>query len=103
MSEEGSADATAAMRRAFDHLGIDPGMDDTVRIGRAQVLWGEVVNDVDRLRLRGECAAAEALLASDMTQENFERFMALKQQLDSLERERARFYQNDPLPAAQGS
>ena len=103
VSEEGSADATAAMRRAFDHLGIDPGMDDTVRIGRAQVLWGEVVNDVDRLRLRGECAAAEALLASDMTQENFERFMALKQQLDSLERERARFYQNDPLPAAQGS
>lgn len=100
LQEEAAAEAKTAMLRALDELGVDLAMDDTIRITRAQVLWGEVVNDLDRARLRAECAQAEALMASEMSQENFERFMALKQQLEGLERERARFYQNDPLPSA---
>lgn len=102
VQEEASAETKAAMARALEHLGIELGMDDTVRILRAQAMWGEVINDIDRMRLKGECAEAEAALANEMTQENFERFMALKQQLEARERERARFYQNDPLPAASG-
>ncbi len=102
VQEEASAETKAAMARALEHLGIDLTMDDTMRITRAQAMWGEVINDIDRLRLKGECAEAEAALANEMTQENFERFMALKQQLEARERERARFYQNDPLPAASG-
>lgn len=102
VQEEASAETKAAVARALDHLGIDLAMDDTIRITRAQAMWGEVINDIDRMRLKGECAEAEAALAAEMTQENFERFMALKQQLEARERERARFYQNDPLPAAGG-
>ena len=102
VQEETSNETKAAMARALDHLGIDLAMDEMVRVTRAQAMWGEVINDIDRMRLKGECAEAEAALAAEMTQENFERFMALKQQLEARERERARFYQNDPLPAAQG-
>lgn len=102
VQEEASAESKAAMARALEHLGIDLGMDDTIRITRAQAMWGEVINDIDRQRLKGECAEAESALANEMTQENFERFMALKQQLEARERERGRFYQNDPLPAASG-
>jgi len=100
VQEEAPSEAKQAIARAMDDLGIDLAMDDTIRILRAQVMWGEVVNDMDRARLRAECTEAERALAQEMTQENFERFMALKQQLEGLERERARFYQNDPLPAA---
>jgi DNA primase len=102
VQEEASIESKAAMKRALEHLGIDLAMDDTTRITRAQAMWGEVINDIDRLRLKGECAEAEAALAAEMNQENFERFMALKQQLEARERERGRFYQNDPLPAASG-
>ena len=101
VQEEAPPEAKESIARALVDLGIELAMDDTIRSLRAQVMWGEVINDFDRARLRVECAAAEAALASDMTQENFERFMALKQQLEQLERERARFYQNDPLPAVQ--
>ena len=102
VQEEASTESRAAIKRALEHLGIDLAMDDTTRITRAQAMWGEVINDIDRLRLKGECAEAEAALAAELTQENFERFMALKQQLEARERERGRFYQNDPLPAANG-
>lgn len=102
VQEEASVESKAAIARALDHLGIDLAMDDTMRITRAQAMWGEVINDIDRMRLKGECVEAEAALAAEMTQENFERFMALKQQLEARERERGRFYQNDPLPAASG-
>lgn len=99
LTEEATAEARAAITRALVALGIDLGMDDTVRITRAQMLWGEVLNDVDRARLRAECSEAEAIMAGEMTQENFERYILLKQQLEALERERARFYQQDPLPS----
>ncbi len=100
VQEEGTAEARAAMLRAMEQIGIDLAMDETVRVARAQILWGEVVNDMDRLRLKSECAEAEAAMAAEMSEEHFERFMALKGQLDALERERARFYQNDPLPSS---
>ncbi len=74
-------------------------MDDTVRYARASRMWGEVVNDLDRARLRAECAEAEAAMAAEMNEENFQRFMALKTQIESIERERSRFYQQDPLPS----
>lgn len=97
--EEATAEARAALLKAMDTLGVELAMDDTVRITRAQMLWGEVLNDLDRARLRTECSEAEAAMAAEMTDENFQRFMALKQQLEALERERGRFYQNDPLPS----
>lgn len=100
VQEEASSEAKAGIARALAHLGLDPAMDDTVRISRAQVLWGEVVNDMDRARLKSECAEAEAIMAAEMNDENFSRYMALRGQLEALERERALFYQQDPLPSA---
>jgi DNA primase len=88
--------------QALQGLGIELALDETTRHARTQRLWGEVVNDVDRARLRAECAEAETAMAAAMTEENFERFMALKGQLESIERERSRYYQQDPLPAANG-
>ncbi len=100
--EEASRDSKAAIEASLHELSIHFDMDETTRVSIAQSMWGEVINDVDRMRLKSECAEAEAALAAEMTQENFERFMALKQQLEARERERGRFYQNDPLPAANG-
>ncbi len=100
IGEELPAEAQAHITRALKGLGIDLAMDDTVRFAHASNLWGEVVNDVDRTRLKSECAEAEALLGREMTDENFQRFVALKAQLESIERERVRFYREDPLPAA---
>jgi hypothetical protein len=81
-------------------LGVDLAKDDIQREGRAQRLWGEVVNDVDRARLRAECAEAEAALALEMNEENFNRLTALKGQLEAIDRERSRFYREDPLSGA---
>ncbi|MFM9890754.1 MAG: DNA primase [Rickettsiales bacterium] len=99
LSEELSADILATPVRAMETLGIALTYDETVRTSRAQRLWGEVVNDVDRARLKAECAQAEALMAAEMNDENLQRFLALKGQLEALERERSRFYRQDPLSA----
>lgn len=100
LQEEAPEQTIASITAAMDALGVDMGKDDTVREARAQRLWGEVVNDVDRARLRAECAEAEALLATAMNDENFQRFLELKSQLEAIDRERSRFYREDPLPAA---
>jgi hypothetical protein len=84
----------------MEGLGVELAKDDTVRTSRAQRLWGEVVTDMSRARLRAEQAEAEALLAKEMTEENFERVVALKGQLEAIDRERSRFYREDPLPSA---
>ncbi|MEJ0009773.1 MAG: DNA primase [Alphaproteobacteria bacterium] len=102
VAEELPAEAKAQLSRALINLGMELAVDDTVRSARAVRLWGEVVNDVDRARLKAECAEAEGTMAREMTEENFQRFMALKAQLESIERERSRYYQQDPLPAANG-
>lgn len=100
--EESPAETVAAIAKAFEALSIKLDADDIEREGRAQRLWGEVVNDVDRARLKAECAEAEQQLAHAMTEENFERLTQLKAQLESLERERSRFYREDPLSGTAG-
>lgn len=86
--------------KAMETLGIELSKDTIQREGRAQRLWGEVVNDVDRARLRAECAEAEAELARELNDENFNRLMALKSQLEAIDRERSRFYREDPIHPA---
>jgi DNA primase len=100
IEEEASGEMKTGIARALESLGIALTMDETTRVTRVQRLWGEVVNDVDRTRLKAECVEAETLMGAEMSDENFQRFMALKSQLEALERERVRFYQQDPLPAA---
>ena len=100
LQEEAPAESLAAISKAMEGLGVELAKDDTVRASRAQRLWGEVVNDMSRARLRAEQAEAEALLAKEMNEENFERVLALKAQLEAIDRERSRFYREDPLPSA---
>lgn len=103
LQEELPAEILQVATEAMASLGVERGHDETTRTLRAQRLWGEVVNDVDRARLRAECAQAQAAMAETMNEENLERFLALKSQLEALERERSRFYREDPLPAATAS
>jgi DNA primase len=100
VSEESPKEACEAITKALEALGVELMLDDITREGRAQRLWGEVVNDVDRARLKAECAEAEQALAKELTDENFQRLTSLKSQLESLERERSRFYREDPLSGA---
>lgn len=100
MGEELPAETLAHIARAADALGVAMEVDETIRATRVARLWGEVVNDVDRARLGLECAEAEAAMGAEMTEENFQRYIALKGQLEALERERKRFYLEDPLPSA---
>ena len=97
VSEELPEESRQQIVKALHGLGIELAMDDTQRFALANRLWAEVVNDVDRARLKAECAEAEALLAREMNEENYERFMALRVQLDHLEKERVRFYRQDPV------
>ena len=102
LQEELPADVLAHITRAMEAMGVQRPVEETIRATRVARLWGEVVNDMDRARLKVECAEAEAQMGREMTDENFQRFMALKAQLEALERERARFYLEDPLPSAAG-
>ncbi len=97
LREESPAESFAAIAKAMETLGIEITKDEIQRESRAQRLWGEVVNDVDRARLRAECAEAETALAGAMNEENFNRLTALKGQLEAIDRERSRFYREDPL------
>ena len=100
LEEELPPETLANVVRAMDALGVPHSVDETIRGTRVARLWGEVINDVDRARLKVECAEAEAVMGHDMTDENFQRYIALKGQLEALERERKRFYLEDPLPSA---
>lgn len=102
LSEESPKETLAAIEKALDTLGVPLTGDDIEREGMAQRLWGEVVNDVDRARLKADCAEAEAALAAELTEENFSRLTNLKAQLESLERERSRFYREDPMSGTVG-
>lgn len=97
LNEELPAESVTAIGKAMEDFGIALAIDDITRTTRAAKLWGQVVNDVNRARLKVDCAAAEATMAVEMNEENFNRFMALKSQLEALERERSRFYLDDPL------
>jgi DNA primase len=100
LEEELPAETMAHIAKAMDVMGVPRDVDETTRATRVARLWGEVVNDVDRARLKVECAEAEALMGAEMNDDNFQRYMALKGQLEGLERERKRFYMEDPLPSA---
>lgn len=100
LNEELPAATMAQISKTMEDMGVARDVDETIRFTRVARLWGEVVNDVDRARLKVECAEAEAVMGADMTDENFQRYMALKGQLEALERERKRFYLEDPLPSA---
>ena len=95
--EESPKESCAHVLKAMETLGIELSKDDIQREGRAQRLWGEVINDVERARLRAECAEAEKALALDMNEENLSRLTNLKGQLEAIDRERSRFYREDPL------
>lgn len=97
LTEESPKESCTQIMKAMEALGIELSKDAIQREGRAQRLWGEVVNDVDRARLRAECAEAEAELARELNDENFNRLTALKGQLEAIDRERSRFYREDPL------
>ena len=100
LCEELPKESCESVRKAMETLGIELEKDEIQRESRAQRLWGEVVNDVDRARLRAECAEAESALAREMNEENFNRLTALKGQLEAIDRERSRFYREDPLSGA---
>ena len=100
--EESAPEALALLTRAMEALGVDIAKDEMVRTGRAERLWGEVVNDVERTRVAAECVEAEAALAAEMNEENFARLMGLKGQLEAIDRERSRFYREDPLTGSSG-
>lgn len=100
LREESPQESIAQVTRAMETLGVELATDDIQREGRAQRLWGEVINDVERARLRAECAEAETALAGEMNDENFQRLTNLKGQLEAIDRERSRFYREDPLTGA---
>ncbi len=100
LNEELPASTMAQISKTMEDMGVARDVDETIRFTRVGRLWGEVVNDVDRARLKVECAEAEAAMGAEMNEDNFQRFMALKGQLEALERERKRFYLEDPLPNA---
>ncbi len=102
VQEESSPEAVRALHRAFEVLGVPLEADVVARESVAQRLWGEVVNDVARAHLAADCAEAETALATDLTEENFARLTALKAQLEALERERSRFYREDPVGSNMG-
>lgn len=100
LNEELPGEVLANIIKAMEAMGVHLSVDETIRRTRVSRLWPEVVNDLDRARLKLDCAEAEAAMGAEMTDENFQRYMALKGQLEALERERARFYLEDPLPSA---
>ena len=102
LEEEIPAESRAHIARAMEKLGIALAQDPFVRASHAERLWAEVVNDVDRTRLKAECAEAEAALAREMTEENLSRLTNLKAQLEHIERERSRYYREDPLTGVVG-
>jgi DNA primase len=100
LSEELPAEAIAPIAKSMEDFGIAITVDSITRATRVARLWGQVVNDVNRARLKVDVAAAQTQMAAEMNDDNFARFMALKTQLEALERERVRFYLDDPLPSA---
>lgn len=100
LEEELTPAGLAQITKAMEAFGIQHGSDAVTRGLRAGRLWAEVVNDVTRARLRVDIQEAQTRLAEDLSEDNLNRHLALKGQLEALERERSRFYLADPLPHA---
>ncbi|MFZ4125787.1 MAG: DNA primase [Rickettsiales bacterium] len=82
---------------ALKDLGIARAGDEAGRVMLAQRLWPEVMNDIDRLRLKADIAEAQRAYETELSEENQQRVIDLKTQLDHVELERTRFYREDPV------
>lgn len=94
---EECADDMKAIQTALMDLGITRAPDETMRVMMAQRLWPEVMNDIDRLRLKADITEAQQAYETELSEENHRRLIDLKTQLDIVERERTRFYREDPV------
>lgn len=89
------------IQTALMDLGVARAPDETLRVMMAQRLWPEVMNDIDRLRLKADIAEAQQAYEAELSEENHRRLIDLKAQLDLVERERTRFYREDPVASGQ--
>jgi DNA primase len=85
------------LTRAMASLGITPKMDEMGRKMHAARLWPEVLNDIHLIRLRAELKQAEQELAVDCSEENMARWHMFRAQVDAVQQERSKFYQEDPV------
>lgn len=88
------------IQSALMDLGITRAPDETMRVMMAQRLWPEVMNDIDRLRLKADITEAQQAYETELSEENHRRLIDLKGQLDMVERERTRFYREDPVASS---
>lgn len=106
--ENDSEQLIAAMRedhaQAVDEVlvmaaqqGLTDTLDHTELSLMVQHWWPFFINKHDLARLQAECAHAEEELATEMTEENLQRLTMLNAQKQALEREIARYYNEDPL------
>ena len=86
--------------KAQEALGIPASMDVTSKKMHAARMWSEVLNDIHLIRLKAELKQAEQDLAANCSEENLERWQMFRAQVDSVQMERSKFYQEDPLPNA---
>ncbi|MFO0110068.1 MAG: DNA primase [Alphaproteobacteria bacterium] len=97
MLEEECREDLAVLKTALDVLGIARAADANERITLAQRLWREVVDDIQRLRLNADIAAAQRAYEENLSEENQQLVLDLRQQLEALERERTRYYREDDV------
>jgi DNA primase len=82
--EEECPGELATLAPAFDTLGLPRAADAEERILLAERFWPELVDDLHRLSLKADIAAAERALAEDLNEENHQRLLDLKQQMEQL-------------------
>ena len=102
LEEEMPKETIVDLLRVMEDFGIDLAKDEMVRTGRAERLWGQVINDVERARLHVELTEAQAALTADLTEENLAWLTTVKAQIEANDRERSRFYREDPLVSGTG-
>ena len=77
--------------------GLTDTLDHTELSMMVQQWWPFFINKHDLARLQAECAHAEEELAAEMNEENLLRLTHLNAQKQALEREIARYFNQDPL------
>lgn len=102
LRDEAPLEAREAMARATSKLGLAQ-LGEAEAAARAQALWPQILTDLDRARLQIECAQAQSDLAQSLTEENMQRLTQLQFQLEALERERTRYYREDPPRTAEAA
>ncbi len=82
--EEDCHEELAVLAKAFDRFGLARAGDADARVQLAQRFWPELVDDLHRLSLKADIAAAERALAENLTEENNQRLLDLQKQLELL-------------------